>query len=464
MKDGRKAEPEKNLTGVHKSSDRTGRMKAARSPDFEKIRIEREEQPQNPYYLRVSKGYKAAKFTALALFVGYLIVMLCMYRSSITYDNLMYLIRDFETDVDVSSKGFDEITYSESEKMNFGLYKDRLALATGTDFTLYNTTGAVELEYDHSMENPKIESGEKYALVYDIGGTSYSVYNTIARVSTKRLDYAIQGAHMSDSGAFALITRSKENRYLVSFYDSSFRELTRVYKDKYVTDVAVSKDGKNYVVASCNVENSDFKTEIMVGRINSDTCSTVEKSGYLPLSVDWFDNGDFVLVCDGAAIFCDSEGNTNAVYPFGDMRITSAYVCKDRLLLTGSENIVGSTSKAVMLDSKGSVEDQFVYDGKISSGVLSENYMFFLAGEKILRRDFSGNETFVSCPAYVKAIVPYFDNIAVCTGTNVTMGFDVSGTGDEEKAEETQADEETKNTESGIEGEDTLDVEMDLLG
>lgn len=434
----------------------------------EKIKIKKDGQAVNGYYLRVSKRYKAAKFLTLAVLLCYLIVMMCMHRSSITYDNLMYLVRDFETDVDVSSKGFEGISYGQSDRMSFAFYKDRLAVATGGGFTLYNTTGAVELEYGHSMENPKIEAGDKYALVYDIGGVSYSIYNTIARVSTKNAEFVLQGAHMSDSGEYALITRSKENRYLVSFYDSSFRELTRVYKDKYVTDVALSHDGKKYAIVSCDVTSSDFTVEIMSGTVRSDSCSTFTLDGLLPLSVGWFDDGSFAVVCDSAVIFADGEGNMTSRYDYGSMILVTSDISGDRLLVTGGENTVGSLSKGVLLDSAGSMVDSFSHGGKISLAALSDRFIFYSSGEELMRRDMQGNTEVSACPAYTVALVPCFDNVAVCTDTGIKMGFENGSDGENPRESETHESENHGETdgvgEAEESAEETLSVELEDMG
>lgn len=441
---------EKNMTSERTNST----AETKRAPAFEKIRIDKEKKEYNSYYLRISRGYKAAKFITLAIFLGYLIFMMCMYRSAITYDNLMYLVRDFETDIDVSSRGFEGIVYPASEKMSFTLYKDRLARATVSDFTLYNTTGSVELDYDHSMENPSIEAGDKYALVYDIGGTSYSLYNTIARVSTKHTEFAIQGADICDSGAFALITRSKENRYVVTFYDDSFRELTKVYKDKYVTDVSVSNKGDRYALVSCDVQGNDFLTEIMCAEVRSDTYTGFTLEGLLPLSVEWFDDGSFVVVCDGAAVFVNGDGTMKNRLDFGDMKIVTAYVSDNRLLVTGTENSVGSDSKGMVCDTEGSIVMRFDHDGKISSAVLSDNYVFYLSGEEIFRTDMNGEIVSKESPAYAKTLVPCFDNVAVCTDTGVIMGFENVSEDDVSKDDETEDNSQT---------EDTFDVALDTL-
>ncbi len=442
-----------------KSSERTNSTAdEKRAPAVEKIRIDKGNKEYNSYYLKISRGYKAAKFITLALFLAYLIFMMCTYRSAITYDNLMYLVRDFETDIDVSSRGFEGIVYPAGEKMSFSIYKDRLARATVSDFTLYNTTGSVELDYDHSMENPAVETGDKYALVYDIGGTSYSLYNTIARVSTKHTEYAIQGADICDSGAFALITRSKENRYVVTVYDSAFKELTRVYKDKYVTDVSVNDKGDRYAIVSCDVDGNDLLTEIMCAEVRAETGNSFTLEGLLPLSAEWFGDGSFVVVCDGAAVFVSEDGVLKKRVDFGDMKIVTSYVTKNRLLITGSENSLGSSSKGMVFDTEGNIIMSFGCDGKISSAVLSDNYAFYLSGEKIFKTDMNGETVSAESPAYAKTLVPCFDNVAVCTDTGVVMGFDKAVSSGNDSG--TSAEAESEQTEQS---EETFDVTMDTV-
>ena len=49
----------------------------------------------NKYYMRVSARYGVAKWITLLLFTVYLLGMLVWGRNSITYENFLYLLRDF---------------------------------------------------------------------------------------------------------------------------------------------------------------------------------------------------------------------------------------------------------------------------------------------------------------------------------------------------------------------------------
>ena len=117
--------------------------------------------------------------------------MLVIHRSQITYENLVYLMKDLDTDVDATGTVFREIKYDESAKLSGALFKGYFAAATTGSFTLFNTTGSAEREYSLSMENPKVLAGEKYVMVYDVGGNGYSLYTSIVNVLSKQTDQVL---------------------------------------------------------------------------------------------------------------------------------------------------------------------------------------------------------------------------------------------------------------------------------
>ena len=234
-----------------------------------KIDVEQKRE-HNEYYAKVSNRYRTLKFFALGALVLYLVGMIVLHRSQITYENLVYLMKDLDTDVDATGTVFREIKYDESTKLSGEMFKGYFAAATTGSFTLFNTTGSAEREYQISMENPKVLTGEKYVMVYDVGGNSYSLYTSIVNVLTKQTGQVLQGAALSDSGSYALICRARENRYVIDFYDENFKEISRIYKDKYVMDAALSSDGAHYAIASCEVAGSDLTCEVMSGRCDSE--------------------------------------------------------------------------------------------------------------------------------------------------------------------------------------------------
>ena len=80
----------------------------------------------NKYYIVISKRYKRAKFITVILLVVFYAFMLFRFNDDITYSNLMYLLRDFDTDPKTSELIFEKIEYDEQKNMNYAIYKGEL--------------------------------------------------------------------------------------------------------------------------------------------------------------------------------------------------------------------------------------------------------------------------------------------------------------------------------------------------
>lgn len=421
---------------MKRSDDKNNSDKLSRSQKIN-IKVEKERE-HNPYYLKVSKRYRTLKFASLALLLVYLIAMLVMYRSSITYENLVYLMKDLDTDIDATGAVFKEVKYDESSKMSAGLYKGSLAVATTTSFTLYNTTGTAEREYSISMENPKVLTGEKYVMVYDVGGSSYSVYTAIVDVLTKQTDYTLQGAALSDSGAFALISRARENRYMVSFFDENFKEVSRIYKDRYVMDAALSADGENYAVVSCDVEGSDITTEVMSGRCDSESAVTSTISGAMPLKVGFFSDGSFCVVCDDAVSFFSKDGASVSEHRLNGYGVSGVSFSKERVMIVESDNIVESRSTVTVYDHKGEVV-LTREETKVASSALGEGAAYLAYDGQLTRVSFDGAVRRAECSLSVSSLIPFSDNVLVLGPTSAVTGFAPQETAESGSSEDTSA-------------------------
>lgn len=390
----------------------------------EAIRIELENKKEyNEYYRKVSSGYKVMKFLTVAGLLLYLIIMMCIYRSEITYDNLMYLVKDLDTDVSVSTAGFADISFVQDTEVVSGVFKNRLIIADTSKVTFYNTAGAAELESRLTMENPAVLTSEKYAMVYDVGGTGYSMYTTIAKVLDKNTEYEIQAASLSDSGSFAVATRARENRYVVDFFNENFKEVSRVYKDKYVMDVAIDSKGKSYAIVSTDIVSSDFVCEVMIGTVGSEEAYTTEIAGALPLSVKSLDNSGFAVICDNGVYFFSQDGAKTGEYLFGVMSLRFADSRGGYVLAAGGENLVGSASRIVLLDSTGAEVYKASFNKKINGAVLGENYIFAAFEDEISRISFDGSSESAEHRGNFDCLVPFADNVVVCTRTGASMGI-----------------------------------------
>ena len=382
-----------------------------------------EEDFHNEYYRRVSTGYKTVKFLSVGILLVYLAVMMCIYRAEITYDNLMYLLKDMDTDVSVSTSGFENISFPDNGDVSGDIFKNRLVLVDNSMVTFYNTAGAEELDDKTGMEEPHVITGDKYTLVYDIGGNDYRMYTTITKVLDKSTEYELQGAALSDSGAFSLVTRSRENRYLVTVFNENFKEVTKIYKDKYVMDVALDSDGTHYAIASSDMRNSEFVCEVMIGKVRSEESFTTEIEGVLPLSVEALDSGNFALICDTAVYFFSDSGEKIGEYKLQGMSLSFADVSGNHVMVSGNENLVGTTGRVILIDGSGTEIYNRTLSGKIRDIALGEESMFVLFEESLSKIAFDGTAESVEWTESVCELVPYADNVVVCSNRGAKMGF-----------------------------------------
>ena len=157
-----------------------------------------EEAEINEYYISCSRVFMTVKYVLLVILAIFVVVMLAVYRSSITYDNLAYLLRDFGTEYSSGAAVFSDLRYDEQENMDFALYKSELAVAGDKKITLYNSASSKTFEYDSDMDNPVLECSDKYMLAYDLGGKNYSVFTNLTRVYNVQGDSVIENASVSD--------------------------------------------------------------------------------------------------------------------------------------------------------------------------------------------------------------------------------------------------------------------------
>lgn len=382
---------------------------------------------ENTYYKKVSRVYRALKVATLFILMIYLGVTFAMYHTEITYENLVYLIKDLDTDGASSGVELYSVEFDLAGRYAANFYRDRLAVCFADSFKLYGSEGKVEYEYTHSMESPAISVGDKYVLAYDIGGSTYSVYTTIARVLSKQSDEEISCAAMGASGEYAIVTRARENKYVVNFYDRNFRETSKIYKDKYVMTTAISDDGKNYCIASFDVENGSFTCEVMYGGLRSDKAETVSVENALPLKSGFFSDGSFTVICDSCVLFFDSNGELSLKRSLENTALSIADIAYDKVLTVAKESVASDVNFVSLLDKNGEVLSQRTESGKISCAALGKTSVFEAVSGTLHRYDFNGTFDSEKCALGVEKLIPEGNAVLICTSDGAIPAFAAEG-------------------------------------
>ena len=333
------------------------RVRQDEAADGQAVRVAGKIKPQvNRYYGRVALRYRMFG-CVLAVALGlFLVMVLALYGEYITYDNLTYLARDFDLSVHSDSSSFTTVTYARQESIAFVPFKNGMAVSGGDVMRIYDSAGIILAEEKLNYEEPVLVASDKYVLAYDLGSRKYSLYNTLTRVIDRETDFRITCADVADTGAFLLVTRSNETRYVVELYNTALNKTMSIYKDHYVLDAALRDDGKRLVICSAIPSGTDFTCEISLCEDGkTEPIVTKTFSGTMPLRTTFAPNGSFAVLCDNEVLFFDKDGNETGRYAFSGMTLVSAHMDNGRAALVGAENALGSENRVVVLDFTGNV-------------------------------------------------------------------------------------------------------------
>lgn len=377
----------------------------------------KEETPEiNRYWLSVSKRYRAAKYISLIILSVFLLGMLIFQRENITYANLVYLARDLDSDTQTGVGVYSDISYERSFDYDFSMFRGRVCVAGTQGFSLYSQSGSVDLEAKDIYADPRIEAGEKYALVWGAGEGDYSVYTTIARVLTAESEFDIEDGCVSDSGSYALLTKSKESRFMITVYNESFKSVTTYYKDKLVMDMALDTAGEYIAVASADVAGAGIKGELMIGKIGTEDRKSYELEGMMPLTVEYTDDGSLVVVCDSGLVIFDGE-KEKARVSFDGMTPGAYDIEGDIIAISFPTNATLSQNTLKVFDTDGGAEYNIEINSKVSHVTTDGAEAVYAVGEGwATRLSLSDGKTMTgSVDTQVVGVLSPAGNLIVCT-------------------------------------------------
>lgn len=357
-------------------------------------RTEPKNETRNPYYLHISGVYRLLKWGTLLLFTLYLVFMLVLQRDSITYENLMYLVRDLNISLE-GDGAFSSVLYEEQQNMRFGAFQNELVVAGSSGIRLYDGAGECVFSDSLSYKSPVLETGDKYMLLYDAGGTEYAIFTTLACVERETASGAVQCAAMSDSGSYCVVTRSDQAKYVITLYNSAFMQVARYYRDSYVTAAAVHPNGRTLAVLSTATDDWSLASEVTFYSASSEERSSVSLGTSLPVAARYLENGTLAVICDDAVVYLNEAGVQINRVPLSSMTLTYFSVSENKVALVCRENILGSSSRILVLDSTGAALCDVTRSKKVIGITASSgrNSAYILYSDAVETISIAGGET-----------------------------------------------------------------------
>lgn len=372
--------------------------------------------PQNEYYEAVSERCGLAQVVLYLALLAFVAVSFLLNTDLITYQNLYYFAKDLNAateNVDVLHT--DSINYPTDTSQSFALYRQGLAVAGNTSVTIFTATGRQTVSKNVQYQNPVAVGTGKYLLVYELDGTSYSLYNSYTQIHSGKTDSPIRCATMSASGMYAIVTESEQYASVVRLYSRNFELINQYRYNGYVTDVAINEKGSFLSVLMSRMENGAFVTTLNVYEPKKDTVySQCEVSRSLGVRCGFTDTGTVTVLSTDGVYSVSVGGKLISQYRFEGKDIKAFDLSDNGSAIVLKNNRGLSDNQVVIFDKDGKVTYQTAVSQTVRSVVSSKGDAYLMCSDGLLKiRGSDGVRTFVSCETEGRALLVTNDGRAL---------------------------------------------------
>ena len=295
----------------------------------------------NPYYHKVSKRFRLAKNLTLIALILYVIAMFWMFKDRITSENLRYLMRNINMDITARGDSGGRINYMIGDGATLCKYKDGVVVLDGKQLSFFDAFGNTTFSTDVEMRSPALAVSDGYALVYDLSGKDFKLYNAFSQIKSDSIAGSIVSAGTSPAGAFILSIAKPgvSSEFLV--YNNSLNLAASVKKKGYSACSALSRDGKNAMLVTYEYgSDGKYVTTVDFRRCSDgELLSSVTHKGTMPLKAWYSEQGVPMLYTYDSVLCFDGEGKlvsqveieSESIIKFAsDAEITKVYLDKDK--------------------------------------------------------------------------------------------------------------------------------------
>lgn len=330
---------------------------------------------ENNYFSSLSDKYSKASHILYIALVVCLVFTLLFNSKLLTYNNFNYLLRDLGSAAEIAEENYNSISYANDELRVTKSFRGGIVTASTTDIAIYTATGKKTLYSNEIFVAPEIVSSQKYAIVYDLGGYNYNIYNSFANVHSKKSEYPISSISVSDNGSYAVVSKDNAHASVVYLYDNDFDLInTYLFASKYVFSTCINSEGNRIAIVTVEPASTGdkFITSVMIcepGK-KSDKATVILSHG-IPYGCAFSDSGALQVICsDGIYVLDENNGELKNKFEIENDRARRASIGKYGCAIALSNNS-GTVSDTVLVFDK---DGNMIYNVEITNGILDLEY------------------------------------------------------------------------------------------
>lgn len=341
---------------------------------------------ESPEESRVSYILGIAKVVSATLLCLLLVITVLFGSGVISYEKVYYMFKDISY-----IKSFDEgvpasLNYSRPvQNQVFDGFKNGLLVASDSEIKMFTSTGRVTLTEGSEMVNPRVSTSSGYALIYDQGRRTFSIYNSFVKLYSERTEYPIALADVADSGDFLIVTGSSKYASVVKIYGNDFAQRSEFSKNDRVISASLSENGRYAAILSLDAQNGEGHVKINILDCNKDEIiSETVISGSMPYSAAFLTNDRVAVFLDDRVCVLSREGRSIGEYTY-PTRAEKIDIYGDRFAILFSE-AEGTDKKSLSVFDSGALKVFTTgIEGSVRDIELSEGYVYVLRSREALR-------------------------------------------------------------------------------
>lgn len=239
----------------------------------------------------------------------------------------------------------------------YGMLNDGLVVASVGGLSAYRNDGTELMVSQAQMGLPQLQTGEKLAMAYDVGGTTLlAVHANRGEVLRVTSEKEILDADMSEKGSLCYLSSAAGYKSVLAVYNEKQELVYRwLSSSTYMPLCAISDDGDRVAAVGLNQANGSFESTLNLFGIESEEIlKTVSLGNQLVYDLSYLDHGDLCAIGETEVQILDSDGTSVGMYSY-DGRYLKDYHSGGDGFLTLSLNMyrAGNRYYLVTVDEKG---------------------------------------------------------------------------------------------------------------
>ena len=252
----------------------------------------------------------------------------------------------------------------------------------------YNEEGGELKRRQHALTNAVMEAANGRALLFESGGTEFSVEDRSGVLYTNKLDKNIMFARLSKEGYTAVVTTSDNYDCEIFVYDRRGKEIYKRKCVERVNDISFEEGSKGCVISYFYAENGALVTSVQEASFTEDK-EKWNSPGLDTLGLDVynFDDGAFVLGMDACG-YVDSKGQISSFYRYeGDFAGGASEDGKSAVIINSDDR----RRYEMALFKDGSSEPTVLeFDSPLIDVTVEDGLAFVMKKDAVLAYDFTG--------------------------------------------------------------------------